>query len=192
MLKSLVSWWSHSSKIPTLHLDCTIAIGGGVWVGMEWTMPSHESFQQVSCAGLRTDSTNHSQRTIHFHKKFEKMKHHKNNIKSFLTKKAPTYGWWWLMSIKKQHIFVQLLVKLKWFYDYRPPSMNMHFLVRKYSICPRMKCQFGTASSLNSRENWFAVKSQSASLSYCFGLNNNDDFWQLWVDYHRESRGPSQ
>ena len=95
-----------------------------------------------------------------------------------------------MMSIKKQHIFVQLLAKLKWFYDYRPPSINMQFLVRKYSICPRMKSQFGTASSLNSRENWFAVK--SASLSYCFGLNNNDDFWQLWVDYHRESWGPSQ
>ena len=96
MLKSLVSWWSHSSKIPALHLDCTIAIGGGVWVGMEWTMPSYESFQQVSCAGLGTDSTNHSQRTIHFHTKFEKMKHHKNNIKSFLTRKAPTHGWWWV------------------------------------------------------------------------------------------------
>ena len=57
------------AEILTLHLDSTTPISGGMGVGMEWTMPSHWRLQQVSCAVLRTNSTNHSQRTIHFHKK---------------------------------------------------------------------------------------------------------------------------
>ena len=78
-------------------------------------------------------------------------------------------------------------------------SLVLYNVVRKYSICSRIKCQLGwdmcSASCFNSRESEFAVTNENKItpkdtnilrmylLNCCFGLNKNDDFWQLWVYY---------
>ena len=63
---------------------------------------------------------------------FEKMKHHRTNTIRFFTKTAPTHCSWRV----EQHVFVELITKLKWWYDFWPPCIKLHCLTvypKKYA-----------------------------------------------------------
>ena len=66
--------------------------------------------------GIRTDSTNHSQRTTHFHKKViiweNETSHQQHN--EFICQTKTWHCW----GRVEKNIFVQLIAKLKWFSDY--------------------------------------------------------------------------
>ena len=84
------------AKIPTLHLDSTTAIKGWVW-GLEWSGLCHHIVGYTRCLVLGWEQIPQitMKELFIFTKKlsFEKMKHHKKNIMSFLAKKSPIHCW---------------------------------------------------------------------------------------------------
>ena len=73
-------------------------------------------------------------------------------------------------------------------------SLVLYNVVRKYSICSRIKCQLETCAQHPASSEFVVTNENKITPQYtnilrmylvncCFGLNKNDDFWQLWVYY---------